>query len=89
MLEDAGVLEDRAATFAEDLTAPAFRGDVMHATHDADGRPRVDGHVLVLRGRSRAWLVRPSDPVSWRLASVIPATPDAFRREMTALNQLT
>jgi hypothetical protein len=88
-LEDAGVPEDSAAAFAEDLTAPAFRGDVMHATHDADGRPRADGHALVLRGRSRTWLVRPSEQATADSLSVVPATPDAFRREMAALNQLT
>lgn len=86
-LEDSGVPSASAKAFAEDLAAASFRGDVVHARHDAEGRPRVDGRVLLLRGPRRTWLVRPSDESS---VTVLPLTPDAFRREMAEfLDQIT
>jgi hypothetical protein len=78
---DVEVPDDSAKAFAEDLTASTFRGDVVYARHDADGRPRVDAHALVLHGPRRAWLIRPGDAAS---VTVVPLTPDAFRREIAA-----
>lgn len=83
-LENAGVSGPVAAAFAEDLAAPRFRGDVVHATHDDDGRPRVDGGLLVLGGQRRTWLVRPDDDAHTEAVTVIHSTAEVFRREAAA-----
>jgi hypothetical protein len=86
-LERASVPKDSAVAFAEDLAASTFRGDIVHAVHDPSGRPRVDGHMLILRGPRRAWLVRASEQQPATSVSAIPLSPDAFRHELAAFIQ--
>jgi hypothetical protein len=68
----------------DDLCAPAYRGDVLRAIYDPEGRPRADRNVLVLGGAQRSWLLRTA--VGDEQTVTVPrATPSTFRREVTAL----
>jgi len=86
-LEGAGVPFVARIELAEDLYAPTYCGEVVHASNAANGRLKPDRGMLVLGGLQRAWLLRasPPDASGQPCVTIVRGTPDAFRSEAAAL----
>lgn len=84
-LERNGLDKQTSEILAQDLINTKYRGTILRIEYGDDGVPRSDRGILILRGQTRLWLLRPQQQNDRALATLLAGTKQVFEKEVLDL----